>query len=59
MALFAKAIRYKLLGQDTEANAAWNDFTDYICQKEEALQSWLDVYRVIEIGENYTGFDGK
>ena len=59
VALFAKAIRYKLLGQDTEANAAWNDFTDYICQKEEALQSWLDVYRVIEIGENYTGFDGK
>lgn len=56
VALFAKAIRCKLLGQDAEADAAWKDFTDYICRMEESLQPWLDVYRVIEIGENYTGF---
>ena len=56
VALFAKAIHCKLLGQDAEADAAWKDFTDYICRMEESLQPWLDVYRVIEIGENYTDF---
>lgn len=35
---------------------AWEDWKAYIGGKEEEFQSWLDVYRVIEVTGNFTGF---
>lgn len=59
VALFAQAIRCKLSGQDGEADRAWSAFVDAIRQHEMEFQPELDVYRVIEVGENYTGFSYK
>ena len=39
-----------------EAGESWRDFRDLICEKEAAFQPWLDVYRVLEVTEKYTGF---
>ena len=39
-----------------EAEDAWKDFTHYICSQEQTFQKALDVYRVVEVSTNYTGF---
>lgn len=54
--LFANALYYQLLHQDAEAATAWGAFLDFIRHNEQSLQPYLDVYRIVEIGENYTGF---
>lgn len=38
------------------AKKYWSDFRNYICSNEINYQSSLDVYRVIEVGTKYTGF---
>ena len=43
-------------GQNRNAQLAWRDFLDYIRRNEMAVQQNLDVYRVIEVAKNYTGF---
>ncbi len=40
----------------TLANKHWSDFHNYICNNEINHQASLDVYRVIEVGTKYTGF---
>lgn len=54
--LLAKAMQQKLLGRQEEADRAWSAFVEEIRRREEELQPYLDVYRVIEVGENYAGF---
>lgn len=42
-------------GEKKKAVEGWRAFRDLICEKEPDFQPWLDVYRVLEITENYTG----
>ena len=43
-------------GNQAEADRNFSGFCDYIRENEPEWQSRLDVYRVIEIAVNYTGF---
>lgn len=54
----SRALRHLALGEEENANADWRAFRELICAKEPDFQSWLDVYRVLEVTENYTGFRG-
>lgn len=42
-------------GKPDKAEGSRRAFRDLICEKEPEFQPWLDVYRVLEITENYTG----
>jgi len=53
----SKALRRLALGDEVKAGEDWRAFRNYICEKEPDFQPWLDVYRVLEVTENYTGFD--
>jgi len=52
----ARALRSLAQGDGGEAAERWRAFRDFICEKEPDFQPWLDVYRVLEVTENYTGF---
>lgn len=54
--LFAQALLARAGGWEAETRERWREFTDWIRQHELRLQPWLDVYRIVEIGQNYTGF---
>ena len=41
---------------DGQAGARWDELCRFIGQGETAFQPWLDVYRVIDVTHNYTGF---
>ena len=43
-------------GKNRHAQLAWRNFLDYIRRSEMSVQQNLDVYRVIEVAKNYTGF---
>ncbi len=43
-------------GEAERAGESWAAFRDLICERERELQPWLDVYRVLEVTEKYTGF---
>ena len=43
-------------GEQEKAGESWRAFRDLICEKEPDFQPWLDVYRVLDVTENYTGF---
>ena len=43
-------------GDGEKAGESWRDFRELICEKEPDFQPWLDVYRVLEVTEKYTGF---
>lgn len=43
-------------GKNRHAQIAWRNFLDYIRRSEMSVQQNLDVYRVIEVAKNYTGF---
>lgn len=43
-------------GQQKRAQRSWRDFLDFIRRNELQIQPNLDVYRVIEVAKNYTGF---
>lgn len=43
-------------GQNEQANAAWRDFRGWLCAHENEWQPDLDVYRVLEVTQKYTGF---
>lgn len=51
----ARACRRLARGEDGKAAEDWGAFRQFICEKEPELQPWLDVYRVLEVLENYTG----
>lgn len=52
----ARALRCLAQGDRERAGGSWKEFQDLICEKEPDFQPWLDVYRVLEVTENYTGF---
>lgn len=52
----SRALRCLALGDETKAGESWSAFRKLICEKELDFQLWLDVYRVLEVTENYTGF---
>lgn len=54
--LLSKALFYLANGNTQETLKAWKAFTHYICLGEYDFQKALDVYRVIEVSTNYTGF---
>ena len=54
--LLSKALFLLADGRTQEAGEAWKTFTYYICSQEDTFQKALDVYRVVEVSTNYTGF---
>lgn len=52
----AGAMELLALGRQQEADERWSDFRRYICGREEEFQPYLDVYRVLEVTQKYTGF---
>ncbi len=43
-------------GKAGEGLAAWQALGRLICENEPDIQPYLDVYRVLDVTENYTGF---
>ena len=43
-------------GDDREMIRRYQQLRLYICRTEPEFQSWLDVYRILEITKNHTGF---
>ena len=54
-ARLAQAMGCLARGEAAQGRAAWADMAAFICQNEERFQPWLDVYRVLEVTEKYTG----
>lgn len=52
----SRALRRLARGDGEKAGESWRDFRELICEKEPDFQPWLDVYRVLEVTEKYTGF---
>lgn len=55
----ARAWRHLALGEEEKADESWQVFRNLICENEPDFQPWLDVYRVLEVTENYTGFRSR
>ena len=55
----ARALRHLSQGDDGKAAEDWQAFRQLICEKERSFQPWLDVYRVLEVTEKYTGFQPR
>lgn len=55
-ARMAEALERLARGERAESGAAWRRLRDLICENEPEFQPYLDVYRVLEVTENYTGF---
>lgn len=51
----ASALEALAIGEKDRANLLWQQTSHLICQEELAIQAYLDVYRIHEIVENYTG----
>lgn len=43
-------------GDKENAYRKWNDFCEEICKGENDFQPYLDVYRITEVSQKYTGF---
>lgn len=56
VAKFGKALHLLANGQDDSAQTQWKDMLDFIRRSELAIQENFDIYRVIEVTKNYTGF---
>ena len=54
--LFAQAFLCRARGEEAATREHWRAFAAWIREHEMPLQPWLDVYRIMEIGQNYTGF---
>lgn len=52
----SRALRRLAQGDRERAGESWRAFRHLVCEKEPDFQPWLDVYRVLEVTENYTGF---
>lgn len=44
-------------GHKAEANRKWEVLRAYICRNEPAYQPFLDVYRILEVTQKYTGLN--
>lgn len=51
-----KALYYLAKGQKMAAGIYWSEFCTFLCQSESRFKECVDVYRVIEVGQRYTGF---
>ena len=54
--LLAAALQAMAMGQEEESRKRYGQFRDCICQAEPEFQSQLDVYRILEVTQKYTGF---
>ena len=54
-ALLARAMGCLARGENARSRQAWAAMREFICRGEERFQPWLDVYRVLEVTEKYTG----
>lgn len=52
----ASAMEALASGHQEESSRLYEDMRRYICGKEPDFQPWLDVYRVLEVTQKYTGF---
>jgi len=52
----AAALEAMALGDEEETGRRYLEMRRYICEKEPRFQPWLDVFRVLEVTQNYTGF---
>ena len=52
----ARAIELLARGERNRAAGAWREMRDFICENEPEYQPYLDVYRVLEVTEKFTGF---
>ena len=52
----ASAMEALASGDSREMTQRYQQLRQYICQTEPEFQSWLDVYRILEITKNHTGF---
>lgn len=43
-------------GKQEDSTYLYQQMRQYICQTEPEFQSWLDVYRILEVTQKYTGF---
>ena len=55
MILFARTLKALAEGDQAQADQKWEVLREYICKNEEKYQPYLDVYRVLEVTQNYTG----
>lgn len=53
--LFARTLMSLANGEQERADREWEAMREYICSNEEKYQPYLDVYRVLEVTQNYTG----
>ena len=44
-------------GKQGDSTQLYQQMRQYICQTEPEFQSWLDVYRILEVTQKYTGFN--
>ena len=51
-----KALFHQASGDRREAGRCWLEFCTFLRQSELQFQECVDVYRVIEVGQNYAGF---
>ena len=54
--LLAQALEAMARGQEEESRVLYETFRDCICRAEPEFQPWLDVYRILEVTQKYTGF---
>ena len=52
----ASALEALASGEYDEANRRYLQMRAYICSAEPEYQPWLDVYRILEVTQKYTGF---
>ena len=53
----SQAMESLAAGKPELAASPYQQMRMYICQTEPDFQSWLDVYRVLEVTQKYTGFN--
>ena len=58
-ALLARAMGCLARGERVQSRQAWASMRELICRGEEQFQPWLDVYRVLEVTEKYTGLGSR
>lgn len=55
ISLLARAMACLARGEERQGREVWASMRALICRGEEKFQPWLDVYRVLEVTEKYTG----
>ncbi|RDY27306.1 DUF4838 domain-containing protein [Romboutsia weinsteinii] len=52
----SEGLSYLCCGKKQEAQDVWEELLNFIRINEKTYQSYLDVYRLIEVAKNYAGF---